>query len=483
MESGVVERHEFIAAKTIAEACARILTLTGGSHGSRKSEKRVLVALRDALRLNLEVARTNAEMGEAIASELGIEWRPEYQSSSRITLDGINALLNATSSERHQASLRKLASQRPVSLTGPRWVGFEGAVSKIEAVNRISALTGSGPEQLGPGSKERKSVLINLASNLAPHVETGLSKTRLGAALAFEFGAPWTAECESTGETISLVGLNTLLAGAERLLGRLGSASTVLFASPEEEGRMLVNALLNAWSPQRQADGSRRVIWDGKKCVEWMYENGVRRGPHENEWQGHYWENRALEILNANFRPNPNPPQTEYGNTLFDYSLNYVWDLKAHTESWRSPSTGKVTRASGTGAPLNDQRAMETCIADQGLGFLVANGIGVKDEGGSFVAWHRDYKKSHGVKSAASNSGKSRGRKSAFELVSIDAYFFRNTEELDSARAAGVLSGFAQGAQAPKREGESGVERAAKYMLKTSKAKLSPALVADFTWH
>jgi hypothetical protein len=482
MGLGVDERHEFIPAQTIAEASARILTLTGGSHGSRNSEKRVLVALRDALRLNLEVARTNAEMGEAIASELGIDWRREYQSNSRITLDGINALLNATSSERHQASLRKLASQRPASLTGPRWAGFEGAVSKIEAVNRISALTGSGPEELGPGSKERKSVLINLASNLAPHLETGLSKTRLGAALAFEFGAPWTPECESTGETISLLGLNTLLAGAERRLGQLGSASTILFGSPEEEGKMLANALVNAWSPERQPDGTRRVVWDGRKCIEWMYENGVSSGPHQNEWQGFYWESRALEILNANFRPNPNPPRIKYGNTTFDYSLNYVWDLKAHTEKWRLPSSGEETRSSGGSAPLNDQAAMECCIAEQGLGFLVASGIGVKDEDGSFVEWHRGYKKSHGVKSAASNSGKSRGRKRAFELISVDAYFFRNTEALDSARASGVLSGFAQGLQAPRIEGESGLERAAKYLLNTSKAKASPALVADFYW-
>jgi hypothetical protein len=417
-----------------------------------------------------------------IARDLGIEWLPDYQSNTRITLDGMNALLRATSTQQHQASLRKLAAQRPVSLTGTRWTGFEAAVSKIEAVNRISELTGSGPEALGPGSKERKSVLINLAINLAPNVDVGLSKTRLGSALAFEFGAPWTAECESTGETISLLGLNTLLAGAERLLGRLGSGSAVLFGTPEEEGRMLASALVSGWPLERQADGSRRVVWDGPKCIEWMHENGVTSGPHQNEWQGFYWESRALEILGASFRPNPNPPRTRYGNTTFDYALNYVWDLKAHTESWRLPSTGAVTGGTNGAAPLNDQIAMDNCIAEQGLGFLVASGIGVKDEDGSFVAWHREYKRSHGVNSSPSNSGKSRVRKRAFELNSIEAYFFRNVEDLNVAKASGILSGFAQGAQAPRQAGESGVERAAKYSLNTSKAKESPALVADFVW-
>jgi len=482
MESGAGLRNEFVEARTIAEACARIHTLTGGTHDSRRGEKRVLVALRDALRLNIEVARTNAEMGETIANALDIEWRPDYQARSRVTLDGMNALLRAVNSQQLQESLRHLASQRPESLQGARWAGFEAAVSKIEAVNRISALTGSGPEELGPGSKERKSVLINLAAHLAPHLDVGLSKTNLGAALAFEFGARWNAQCESTGETISLQGLNILLAGAERFLGSLGGGTAVLFGSPEEEGRMLANALVNAWPAEKQADGSRRVIWDGRKCIEWMYDNGVSSGPHQNEWQGFYWESKALEILNASFRSNPNPPRSRYGNTIFDYSLNYVWDLKAHTKRWRSPSTGEETRAKGSAAPLNDQTAIEQCVAEQGLGFLMVSGVAIADEDGSFVAWHREYKSKHGVRSSRSNSGKSRVRKRAFEALSVDAFFFRNQQALNSAKASGVISGFAQGAQAPRSETETGLERSAKYLLNTEKAQKSPELVADFSW-
>ena len=60
-----------------------------------------------------------------------------------------------------------------VATTADQW--FKPAVSKIEAVNRISVLTGSGVEDLGPGSKERKRVLINLARVVAPFLEIGLS--------------------------------------------------------------------------------------------------------------------------------------------------------------------------------------------------------------------------------------------------------------------------------------------------------------------
>ena len=45
---------------------------------------------------------------------------------------------------------------------------FQPARSKIEAVTRIAALTNAPKEWLGPGGKEHKSVLINLADRLLP---------------------------------------------------------------------------------------------------------------------------------------------------------------------------------------------------------------------------------------------------------------------------------------------------------------------------
>ena len=52
-----------------------------------------------------------------------------------------------------------------VTLAGTSGNGLVPACNKAEAVTRLSALTGSAPERLGPGSKERKSLLVNLATS------------------------------------------------------------------------------------------------------------------------------------------------------------------------------------------------------------------------------------------------------------------------------------------------------------------------------
>ena len=70
------DRQFFIPAETTGEAIARIFSLTGARHQSR-GEKRALVALRDALGLDVDVVRTNAVMGAHLAQELDIEWVPE----------------------------------------------------------------------------------------------------------------------------------------------------------------------------------------------------------------------------------------------------------------------------------------------------------------------------------------------------------------------------------------------------------------------
>ena len=132
--------------------------------------------------------------------------------------------------------------------------------------------------------------------------------------------------------------------------------------------------------------------------------------------------------LNAAFAANPQPPRLVYGNTIFDYSLRFVWDLKAHTEAWRYPVSGTTKRGQAS-APLNDQEAIRECVAEQGLGFLVVGGVAVADEDGSFVEWHRKFKIAHGVKKMAANSDKSRVRKSAFEPRHVEAFYFHNSLE------------------------------------------------------
>ena len=63
--------------------------------------------------------------------------------------------------------------------------------SKLEAVLRMSALTRRPPETLGPGSKERKSVLVNLAGDLGLVVDPSRSKPELGLQIATALGSDW----------------------------------------------------------------------------------------------------------------------------------------------------------------------------------------------------------------------------------------------------------------------------------------------------
>ena len=53
------------------------------------------------------------------------------------------------------------------------------AKTKLEAVNRLADLTDSGAQILGPGSKEHKSVLINLAIGLGIALDDGATKRGL----------------------------------------------------------------------------------------------------------------------------------------------------------------------------------------------------------------------------------------------------------------------------------------------------------------
>ena len=469
----------FLPAQTPSEVFARIYSLTGAERTRTRGEKRALVALRDALGLEIGLETTNAAAGRRIASALDVDWRaPEYELRNTITLSGMNALLEGATRAYRQGALRQLEGNRPAGLTSQEWSDFQPAQSKIEAVNRISALTGSGAEWLGPGSKEHKRVLINLANHLAPDVDTQLSKTALAEALATEFGAPWSDQCVSTGYTISLDGLNTLLAGAERRLGRMGATRALLMGTPEEEGTALAAALIDGWRPPA---GERRVIWDGRRSINWMTEQGIRSAINQMEWAGWYYEFKGREILGSAFAPNPNPPPVRYGTTTFDYSLRFVWDLKAHTERQQLPVSGLVRRGRND-APLNDVRAMDACIADQGLGFLMVSGVAVMDEDGRFARWHRDFKAAQGIRTARSNSGRSRNRKAAFVPLCVEAFWFPNTASLDHARASGTVPGFAQGPQAPRTEGEQGRLRPPKYKLNVRRARASELAIARFDW-
>jgi hypothetical protein len=447
----MVQPMLFVPALSMSEAEARIAGLVGGVVAETRGPKRTLLALASALDLTPPLHETNGTLGGTIADELGVPWPTAATSDTdQVTLLGLNSLLEAAL-EHYLTHTPPTPSAMPPQFSGPTWSWFTPARSKIEAVNRISTLTNSGPEVLGPGGKERKSVFVNLTNGLGLGLDTSLSKVDLGAELADALGVTWTPTCASTGYTITLEGLNVVLAGAERRL--LGTTSTS--PNAHAEATLLVNLLAADFS-----DGP----WDGKASVIQMRDDGYGQW-RQMEWPGFYFEYRGLRALHSGMghRAWTAPPQ-KYGVTVFDYAHHFVWDMKAHTERVRGDVSGTITRGRGA-APLNDQHSTELCAADTGVGLLIVNGEALVDETRAFDAWHK----------AAVRVGKapvspplgpmfSRGRKKAFTPLSIDAYRWDDVSALNAAVTAGGLVFMAQGHQ------PGGAARPPKYMLNTRRA-------------
>jgi hypothetical protein len=347
-----VEQRFYYPAETTEEAVARIFALTGRQPKTR-GEKRALIALRDALGVDVDIVKTNAVLGKLLADKLDVDWDIDnFVFRNTVSLAGLNALLNGAQIAFLNGSIVDVQGTIPATLLGAEWEGFRPAISKIEAVTRIALLTGAPDEWLGPGGKEHKSLLVNLADRLLGGVELDRSsKTRMARDIALQLGTRWTDDCYSTGETISLLGLNTILAGAERRLGQLGSTTTDAFDSPEKEGAALVSAIF-----ERLPGG----IWNGRTTVEQMYESGDVNA-HQTEWPGWFFEARSREILNEAFPPNGTPPRSRYGNTTFDYRLNRVWELKAHVEKQEWPISKNVKRGNPD-VILNDEIAIRECV-------------------------------------------------------------------------------------------------------------------------
>lgn len=465
----------FLPAESFEEATSRLLSLTGGalldgSPGGSRGVRAALSILAEALDVEEDPSWTSSRTAERLAQRLDFVWLPDYVVKTSVNLYGLNALLQATSVAYAEQSLKRVAPRSLPGFTGPEWAAFNPARSKIEAVTRIAALTGAPREWLGPGSKEHKSALLNLAHNLFPRdprIDT-TSKHRLGASLAGVLNVPWTTDFTATGQTVKLPGLNAILAGAERHLGRLGEVVTDSVVTPEAEGDALAAALL----------ASLPVHWDGKQAVKWLARNRLR-GSNDLEWQGFYGEERAKAILRASFSPKFPGPNRSYGSTVFDYALSWVWDIKVHTVT---QTIGGNTKPGSDVMVLNDERAVRACVDEQGLGFLVVSGEAVMDHTGEYKTWHDDWKlKRSGKPAAPSNSGISRMRKAAFNPLQVDAYWVPNTTALEAAILSGQLTPRAQGRQAPRIKGGAGAPRPPKFDMNTTRADIG-IRVASYSW-
>lgn len=450
----------FVPAMSLSEAEARLTAIAGGLVERTRGPKRVLRVFAEDLEVDVPTAATNGTLGAAIARKLGIGW-PDSAStgSDQITLDGLNALLEGVQNyySTHPAPVSRAL---PPQFAMPTWSWFSPARSKIEAVNRIAALTDSGPEELGPGGKERKSVLENLVRRGGLTVDTRLTKTTLGAALADALGVIWTPTCGSTGETITLEGLNVILAGAER---HLRSRDAVPTADPVAEAKMLLNIL-------RAEFGDN--VWDGRVTVPEMRDDAYPKW-RGNEWPGWYYEYRGLRALysSAGARPSHSPAQV-WANTEFDFAHGFLWDLKAHGVEKRDESGSVLERRSpGDSAPLNAIDATDAAVDAVGVGVLVLDGVSIYDSTGEFDAWHRAVVKRVGQRPYVSNSGFHRQRKAAFAPVSLAAYWFGSADSLTEGVRAGAMQRMNQGAQAPGVGETRGKPRKPKYRMNFARAR------------
>ncbi|WP_127784390.1 hypothetical protein [Rhodococcus sp. X156] len=425
------------------EAVTRISALAGAAPeklgpGS-KERKSALVGLAGGLGLTVDLALPKPGLAAEIASQLEVEWTPEcWSTGDTITLAGLNALL--VGAEREREKRRQKGRAAPPE--------FVAARSKLEAVTRISALFDGPPESLGPGSKERKSALLQLVTGLQLEVDQTLAKPALGAAIATRLGASWTDTCWSAGHTITLEGLNTLLEAAERQLGRRNRGPVPgVASSPRHEAEGILEALALALPAQMV----------GRDCVERMREAEYSQWA-QDEWAGFFLEFVGIPACINAFGGQP----AKYENTTFDYALGQVWDFKLH-----AASTGV--------SPLNAVDGVVACLKEgKGLGFIVLSGEAQYDDG-AFRQWQRDQRATAGKVPArrAAPPRYARRSKHAFTPRRLEAYFITNESVLGQALEEKVMSLMRQGNQA------SGAPRKPKFSLNLAKARSSPMLLAS----
>jgi len=323
---------------------------------------------------------------------------------------------------------------------------FIPARNKLEAVARISQLTNSGPEILGPGSKERRSVLENLAKGLGISPDSYESKQSLAEAMSKFLGITWDASCESVGQTITLIGLNRLLeAGTLHFLGQLGARTEITSVYEEV---LLMASVIREVTPS---------YMDGRNCVTEMKDADADNW-RQTEWQGWYFEFKAIPALINSLGGGPK----NIGNTKFDYSLIHPWDLKAHsTYGINGP------KKLNNGCPLNDQLSMKDAIKVTGLGLIVLSGIPKYDDE-TFSKWHKDLREKTGdVRKQLKN---------AFIPEKLEFFFFKDYDELERAISFKILTNFNQGKQ------PTGEARAPKFSLQIDKARKDKIKIEELSF-
>ena len=324
---------------------------------------------------------------------------------------------------------------------------FVPARNKLEAVARISNLTNSGPETLGPGSKERKSVLINLAHGIDLKFDAEDSKQELAAKIAQRLGKAWTPDCESVGQTITLKGLNLILEAATAALNKTRERSAP--KSLDEEVRE-ISSVVSQHTPR---------VMDGVSAIKEMKEAEFSKWAL-TEWQGQYFEFKVKPELINSVGGGP----IKIGSTEFDYSLSYIWDMKVHSSKSQN---GKINNS---GCQLNDGSSMELAVKEFGLGLIVLSGIPQYDW--EFTKWFKQFRsESKNLPQKREVKEPRRPLKRQFESQRVDYFFIPNSDRFEEALAKKELQIFKQGRQ------QSGHLRKYKYSLNLKKAEDSDLLL------
>src|SRR3954454_7800585 len=107
--------------------------------------------------------------------------------------------------------------------------------SKADATARMYQLAGEPVEPLGPGSKEKRSAFEALGRVVGLDLVGVRSKVECCRRIADRVGVTWDESCYSAGDTITLMGINRLLNGVERLgSGTGGDARTTTSVSTND---------------------------------------------------------------------------------------------------------------------------------------------------------------------------------------------------------------------------------------------------------
>jgi hypothetical protein len=311
---------------------------------------------------------------------------------------------------------------------------FVPARNKLEAVARISNLTQSGPETLGPGSKERKSVVLNLARGMGIPASEDETKQGLASRIVEKSGRKWSTECESIGQTITLVGLNLVLQSGYEYFQNLLDGRSLIQLSLEEELKKISEVVVEK-TPR---------IMEGVKAIQEMKEAEFSQW-RATEWQGFYFEFIVRPELINKLGGGPR----KVGSTSFDYALERTWDMKVH-------STITIHgKKSNSNCALNDAASMQIAAQQGGFGLMILSGKPNYDW--EFTRWHKKFRSN-------SNEEPKKALKKSFESERIDFFFIPSLSRLEEALQLGEIAIFKQGRQ------PTGEERKIKYALNFSKS-------------